>query len=187
MQYFSIFFKEFNKLCVTLLRVWRKNTIYWKVRRIKRAFSRAISCGPAWVISQFTSQRDNCINWYKRDRGPPTGLPPCPKTLDIARNAGNFQQDISPNMDYFHPGAYMCFRTRRPTTNHHEQQCCYLENGALMLSPPAAGSADWTSPSKSFLGHWHNDVHPWCLCCKNIESYYCGLYYKRRPANDGSR
>ena len=89
------------------------------LQAIKRAFSRAISCGPAWVISQFTSQRDNCINWYKRDRGPPTGLPPCPKTLDIARNAGNFQQDISQNIDYFHPAAYMCFRTRRPTTNHH--------------------------------------------------------------------
>ena len=32
MQYFSIFFKRFNKPCVNSLRVWTKNTIYWKFR-----------------------------------------------------------------------------------------------------------------------------------------------------------
>ena len=31
MHYFSVFFKKFNKPCVTFSRVWTKNTNYWEI------------------------------------------------------------------------------------------------------------------------------------------------------------
>ena len=68
------------------------------------------------------------------------------------------------------------------------QQCCYDKEGKLVVGPPGGGTLDKYHPKSSrfaSLRHLKYDVYGWYLCCRL--SKFCGVYYQKRPSDDGSR
>lgn len=71
-------------------------------------------------------------------------------------------------------------------TSGRGQQCCYDENGYLITGPPSGGTVDLWSAEISPSRHYQSDIEPFILCCKG-QFQTCGLYYERRPSDNGSR
>ena len=113
----------------------------------------------------------------------PTGVQPCPCTLNIAGFDVNFEED-SKLINYFHEGSKHCYRSSTPTDAGSGQQCCYREDGNINLDQDGAGTADTFSPKHDIARHFIFDVLPWFACCKHSGQSDCETYRNYRPSDD---
>ena len=75
-----------------------------------------------------------------------------------------------------HPGAVFEMRSK-PTGGGHANQCTYDGDGNILITVPAAGSADFVSHGAN-SGHFLHDLRPWWLA-KNLNRR--DDYYEVRP------
>jgi hypothetical protein len=130
-----------------------------------------------------------CMDWYKKDPGPPNDLIPCPPTATQFRADPRFGIDPeckSPPC-IFHEEADFCIRSRNPSPSGGGQQCCYKGDN-ILLGPPGGGTVDKSHYKNGVLSfdHFVDDVLPWSLCCKDKPLDLCYRYYEKRPSDPGT-
>ena len=69
---------------------------------------------------------------------------------------------------------------------HGEQECCYGNGGNLIAGIPNGGTTKRVSKAINRVEHFWEEVRPFLLCCGGLAPN-CGLYFDRRPSDNGSR
>ena len=149
----------------------------------------ALRQGQSYITSQIAVQifsvipMDICSLFIGIIIQSPTGVQPCPCTLNGAGSDINFEED-SKFINYFHKGSSQCYRSSTPTDSGSGQQCCYREDGFINLDQDGGGTADTFSPKYDITRHFFYDVLPWFACCKHSGQFDCETYHKHRPTDD---
>ncbi len=150
--------------------------------------------------------RQMCQDWYDQepDNLPvalTTGSTPCSPTLAQAQLPTSGLMEVSLTsalggnslyrgqwFDTFHKEAVQCFREAAAATSDlpTEQECCYDDRGFLITGSHNGGAVKKVSKDVSRARHFDEDTRPYLLCCTGLTPN-CGLYYTKRPSDDGSR
>ncbi|MCU0500079.1 MAG: putative Ig domain-containing protein [Anaerolineae bacterium] len=97
----------------------------------------------------------------RRNPGWYNALRPCPCTRTQAAEDRTHWRESSFNLNFYHPGAAVTFRSRG-VTQVRGQQCAYDQNGNLITAGSGAGTPDFYAPGGIYqLQHIHYDVEPY--------------------------
>lgn len=133
------------------------------------------------------AELDNlCYAWYVRDHGAPTDALHCPPTLAQAKVDERFK--AVDDLSTYNPDAEQGYEQSNPSDSGAGQRCVY-KSGKLLVGPKSGGNVQSVSPNgkSGDVTHIVADILPWYTCCKlNKNATSCGLYYERRPSDDGS-
>ena len=125
------------------------------------------------IFDEWLRMEKKSGEWWKE-------LPKCPCCLEFENESPKNPDPkkwelpkVSTNP--WHPGAKYEMRSKVADSQEPRgNQCMYDENGHLLTSPPAAGSADFVSPNASSLKHSLHDVAPYIIAeqLNRINEYY---------------
>ena len=120
----------------------------------------------SWEFGRVYSNTQIFDEWLRLERND-TGwlneLPACPKKIDPCKNPDNNTWFDIESANPEHQGATYEMRSR-PTAGGHASQCTYDNEGNLMTSIPAGGTADrgaWASGTR--YKHFTEDYLTWKL------------------------
>lgn len=86
----------------------------------------------------------------------------------------------------YRPNAAYSFRWRVPHENsYYSQHCTYNTEGKLIVGTVNSGTLRKSHPLVDPLGHWKENVVPFCKCCFGLQWDHCALYYLKYPSSPG--